>query len=160
MIKGKTIRIWAGLGALLLLTFLQGCTTAPAPSRNQVALVVLHGDGSVVTRCVDCGDSEITGYDVLTGSGLEVVSVHDSSMGMTICAIDGEGCPESDCFCECKGDPCLYWSYWHLVDGQWQQSQVGAGDSKAHDGDVEGWSWGDEPPGPVVSFEQVCASSS
>ena len=159
MIKGKTIRIWAGLGALLWLTLLQGCTTAPAPGRNQVALVVLHGDGSVVTRCVEFGESEITGYDVLARSDLEVVSTHDSTMGITICAIDGEGCPESDCFCKCKGTPCLYWSYWHLVDGDWQQSQVGAGDSKAHDADVEGWSWGEQPPAAVESFEQVCASA-
>ena len=32
---------------------------------NRVALIVVHGDGSLVTRCISFDESEITGADVL-----------------------------------------------------------------------------------------------
>jgi hypothetical protein len=129
---------------------------AHAQQPNRVGLVVVHGDGSTITRCIAFNESEISGYDVLQRSGLEIVAAQDSGMGAAICAIDGEGCPVSDCFCECKGT-CIYWSYWHLEGGDWVYSQVGTSVYKAHNGDVEGWRWGEGDPLPVISFDQICA---
>ncbi len=120
---------------------------------NQVGLVVRFGDGSLTTRCVEFSEQQISGYDVLVRSGLDIVAAFDSGAGAAICAIEGEGCPANECL-TCA-DP-NYWSYWHLVEGSWVYSQVGSSGYAAHHGDVEGWSWGPGEPPPVVFFAQIC----
>jgi hypothetical protein len=131
-----------------------------AQQSNRVGLVVVHGDGSTITRCVEFDESEISGYDILQRSGLEIVAAQDSGMGAAICTIDGEGCPDSDCFCQCQGSTCTYWSYWHLNGSDWVYSPAGASTYKAHNGDVEGWRWGENDPPPVIPFDQICAPPS
>jgi hypothetical protein len=128
-----------------------------AQSLNQVGLVVGSGDGSIVTRCVEFAEDEISGYDLLMRSGLQVVATQSGGMGVTICEIDGEGCSADNCFCECTGSTCAYWSYWHLVGGEWSYSSVGANGHRVRPGDVDGWSWGKGDPPSVVPFEQICA---
>jgi len=125
-----------------------------AQQPNRVGLVVVHGDGSTITRCIEFDESEISGYDVLQRSGLEIVAAHDSGMGAAICAIDGEGCSKSSCLtCDVPN----YWSYWHLDGSAWTYSSVGVSTYKAHDGDIEGWRWGEGDPPPVIPFDQICA---
>jgi len=128
---------------------------ARAQQPNRVALVVRFGDGSLATRCVEFGEPEISGYDVLMRSGLNVVAAYYSGEGTAICAIEGTGCPVEECLtCDYPN----YWSYWHLVGGAWVYSQVSASGYTVHPDDVEGWSWGAGEPPPIVPFEQVCAS--
>ncbi len=134
-----------------------------AQGANRVGLVVLHGDGRQVTRCIEFSEPEISGHDVLVRSGLGVVSAFDSGYGALICAIDSEGCPAENCLCQCQGSECVYWAYYHLVNGQWLYSSLGASNYKVHSGDVEGWAWGQgsmeggaQPP--VIPFDQICAS--
>lgn len=134
-----------------------------AQSPNQIALVVIHGDGSAVTRCVDFNEPELNGYDILQRSQFSL-SIDPSGMGAAICAIDGEGCtvPQEDCFCGMKRTPSVYWSYWQVVNGQWQYSQLGAGNTVVKPGTVEGWVWGTgnvggATPLPAYSFAQICA---
>ena len=88
---------------------------------NQAALVIVHGDGRVVTRCVGFSEAQITGADLLQRSGLDL-NIEASSMGATICRIDGEGCtfPQESCFCQCEGASCNYWSYWRWENGEWR----------------------------------------
>jgi hypothetical protein len=121
---------------------------------NRVGLVVRFGDGSLTMRCIEFGGSEISGYDVLERSGLSVTAAFDSGQGAAICKIEHEGCPVEDCLTCAYPN---YWAYWHLRDGSWAYSQVGASGYQAHDGDVEGWSWGTGDPPPVVPFDQICA---
>ncbi len=125
-----------------------------AQETNRIGLVVRFGDGSLITRCIEFGESEISGYDVLMRSGLTVVAAYDSGQGTAICKIEHEGCPAEACLTCAYPN---YWSYWHLVNGDWAYSQVGAGGHTVHPGDVEGWSWGTGDPPPVVSFDQICA---
>jgi hypothetical protein len=160
--KYKRTRLSLPLTILALLLALGVGSSVRAQQPNQVGLVVRHSDGSVITRCVEFGESEISGYDVLTRSGLSVVASGYAGMGQAICSIDGEGCPASDCFCECEGSTCVYWAYYHLAGGQWQYSNVGASGYMAHSGDVEGWAWGEGGMGsgaqpPVIPFDQICA---
>jgi hypothetical protein len=137
---------------------------ARAQQTNRVGLVVRHGNGNTITRCVAFGEPEISGYDVLNRSGLDVVASLDAGMGYAICAIDGEGCSAGNCFCECQGGgTCVYWAYYHLQGGSWQYSGLGASSYKVRDGDVEGWAWGEGSMGggaepPVITFEEICAS--
>lgn len=134
-----------------------------AQDEHRAGLVVAHGDGSVITRCVAFAAESISGAELLTQSGLDL-SVEASSMGATVCRIDGEGCgfPEQSCFCECEGSPCIYWSYWRLTDGEWRYRNIGAGGSTVRNGEVDGWRWGlgtidkAEAP-PKLTFEEICA---
>jgi hypothetical protein len=143
------------LVVLLVLTLAgAGLGSVHADGPNRVGLVVRFGDGSLTTRCVEFGGSEISGYDVLERSGLSFAAAFDSGQGVAICKIEDEGCPVEDCLTCAYPN---YWAYWHLRDGSWTYSQVGASGYKAHDGDVEGWSWGTGDPPSVVPFDQICA---
>jgi hypothetical protein len=153
--KRTNIRL---LIAILVCAFALGVASGVrAQQPNRVGLVVVHGDGSTITRCIEFSGAEISGYDVLQRSGLEIVASHDPGMGAALCAIDGEGCGAEDCFCQCQGSTCIYWSYWHLDGGDWVYSAVGASAYKAHNGDVEGLRWGEGDPPPVIPFDQICA---
>jgi hypothetical protein len=160
------IRIWPALVSAVILVALYSMSVAQADEPNRVGLVVLHGDGRQITRCVEFSEAEISGYDVLVRSGLSVVGAFDAGMGAAMCAIDGEGCPADDCFCQCQGSECVYWAYYHLVSGQWQYSGLGASSCTVHSGDVEGWAWGQGSIGsggaqpPVIPFDQICAPPS
>ncbi|MBL7202579.1 MAG: hypothetical protein ISS56_20785 [Anaerolineae bacterium] len=147
------------LGLLALLPF----GSAWAQSPNSAALVIQHADGTVSTQCVEFAEAKITGMDVLLRSGLEVLYTGGSGMGALVCKIDGEGCDDPGaCLCECRGSRCVYWSYWHLIDGIWQYSPIGASQFTVRPGTVEGWVWGpgsvtEASPPPVVPFDQICS---
>lgn len=156
--------VWRATLALLLagvalILPLQG---AQAQEPNRAGLVVVKGDGSVLTRCVEFADESVSGYDLLAASGLEVSS-EPGAMGATICSLDGEGCsfPQKSCFCQCQGSPCVYWSYWTLGADGWTYANLGAGNQRVRDGDVQGWVWGagttgSAPEPPATAFGDIC----
>ncbi len=147
----------------LIASLLLFATPVAAQEQNRAGLVIVHGDGSVVTQCIAFAEESISGAELLARSGLDL-SLEASGMGATICRIDGEGCdfPAETCFCQCQGSPCIYWSYWRLNDGAWRYSNLGAGNTTLRHGDVDGWRWGAgtvdkaEAP-PRVAFEDICA---
>ena len=141
---------------LVLLTLLVAGVGRPgtrAQSPSQAGLVVQFGDGAVITRCVEFGESQISGYDVLLRSGLNF-EASVGGMGAFICRIEDEGCPATNCMCAYPPD---YWSYWRLVEGEWNYSQVGVSGSTVRPGDVEGWSWMAGSPPAVIPLEEICA---
>ena len=156
--------VW-GLVCLALVLFIPCADGISAQSPNRVGLIVVH-DGKTIKKCVEFYEEQISGYEVLERSGLALIPM-GGAMGAAICSLDNRGCnyPAEDCFCQCQGTPCVYWSYWHLVDGQWQYSSLGASSCWVHNGDVEGWVWGEGEYGvsgqrpPSMRFEDVCGSS-
>jgi hypothetical protein len=148
--KPRKIR-YIPLTLVVLLTFLSraGSPTTHAQQTNRAGLVVGFGDGTVIGRCIVFSESDISGYEMLMRSDLDV-----AANGGAVCGIEGTGCPASDCFCAVPD----YWSYWHLVNGAWRYSESGALLTTVHDGDVEGWNWGAEPP-PTLLFHQICSTS-
>ena len=138
---------------------------AAAQDDHRAGLVIVHGDGSVTTQCVAFAEESITGAELLARSGLDL-AVEASSMGATICRLDGEGCdfPAETCFCQCQGSPCVYWSYWRRTDGAWLYSNAGAANTTVRDGAVEGWRWGlgtvdkAEAP-PAITFADICGAA-
>jgi len=148
----------------LLLALLLFPAWAGADGPSRVGLVVRFGDGSVFTKCVEFEEDQISGLEVLLRSGLRVI-YQQSGLGAAVCKIEDDGCdyPSEPCFCKCPGGPnCVYWSYWHLKEGKWQYSPVGAGGYFVRDGDVEGWAWGPGTAGsglepPVIDFNSICA---
>ncbi len=125
-----------------------------ASAEATVGLVVQLGPDQIVSLCVPMvTGEEMTGLDVLMASGLDVAASY-STLGVLVCAIEDVGCPEDDCFCESGKS----WSYWHLEDGEWAYSAVGANGYTVKAGDVEGWRWGETQPPEVLSFAEICAA--
>jgi len=157
MNRGKWRRLW---GALVLVSMLLwGPPVAHADGPSRVGVVVVFDDGRVDARCVAFSEPQLSGAEVLDRSGLEAIFSHTPGLGAAICAIEGVGCqfPAEDCFCQCKGAGCRYWSYWYFQDGAWLYSGFGASNRYAVDGDLEGWVWGDgTSPPPSLSLAEVC----
>jgi hypothetical protein len=158
-----------GLILLGLLLVMPIPTHADTAFPHHAGLVVRDGNGNVTTRCVDLGeDGQASGEEVLRASGLSITAEY-SSMGAAICKIGNDGCsyPAEDCFCQCTlqpGQTCMYWSYWHLVNNQWQYSQFGTTNYTVHSGEVEGWSWGAGTTSsavapPVYTFSDLCVAT-
>jgi len=136
---------------------------AAAEESNQAGLVVQFGDGRTETRCVAFEGTEITGAELLTRSGLDLIADASSGMGITVCQIEGQGCayPAEPCFCQCSGGgECAYWNYFYRDPGAggWSYSALGAVLRKAEPGSVEAWVWGNghTPPADEVTFETIC----
>lgn len=146
----------------LILTILLFPAPVAAQAEHRAGLVIVHGDGSTVTQCIAFAEESISGAELLARSGFDL-SIEASSMGATICRIDGEGCtfPGETCFCQCQGSPCVYWSYWRLEQDEWRYSNLGAGNTVIHAGDVDGWRWGPgavdkaEAP-PTITLAEIC----
>jgi hypothetical protein len=140
-------------------------TPVHADDPNQVGLVVRFSNGSTFTACVEFSEPELTGEEVLDRSGLSIVRDTSYGLGAAICKIEGDGCdyPAEPCFCQCEGVDCEYWAYYHLDNGEWIYSGMGATWHTVQHGDVEGWSWGaGDPSGsdvepPLIPFDQLCA---
>ena len=155
--------LWlAGLMALFLAGTLPPAG-ALASEPNQAGLVVQSEDGQAQTRCIAFEEDQLNGADLLSRSGLDVVLNPASSMGITVCRIEGLGCdyPAEHCFCQCMGGSgCTYWNYFYREPGgsEWIYSALGAAVHKVQPGSVEGWVWGDghSPPPDDLSFETIC----
>lgn len=163
-----------GLAALLLFLTLLGATTpvAAQDADSQAGLVIQFGDGSVFTACIDLEtEGQATGEDLLRSAGLDPVIDYSSGFGGgTVCKIGDDGCsfPTEKCFCQCTmkpGESCVYWTYFHLLDGQWRYANLGASSFVVKPGQVQAWVWGQGGVGsgvqpPNVTFEQICGASS
>jgi hypothetical protein len=155
------------LGVLLLLaTGLWSGSAVAQGGPNHAALIIQFGDGSTLKKCVEFTDDSITGEELLQRSNLDVILDYNSGLGGAVCSINNSGCayPVENCFCQCPGEVCKYWAYYHWQGGKWEYSAAGASNYTVTDGVLEGWSWGagtfgsgTQPP-PVVTFEQICAS--
>lgn len=105
-----------------------------AAGSHRAALVVQHGDGSVVTRCVAFDAAAITGEGLLDSSGVAWSGQTFGGFGVAVCALDGEPAHYSTC----PGKE----SYWALFlsrgGGAWQLANVGVSSLTLADGDAEG----------------------
>ena len=155
----RGVAVWVLALALLMLT----ARPAWAQPRHQAGLVVVHGDGEAITRCVGFDEDSITGEELLGRAGF-TRRMDVTAMGASVCRLDGEGCDAGEsCFCQCLSSPCIYWSYWQRDGDQWVYATMGAGQSKVVDGALEGWVWGQGIVGrsaelqpPSLAFGDVC----
>jgi hypothetical protein len=102
---------------------------------SQAALVVEHGDGRVVTRCVSFGSATVTGQALLESSGVSWSGQTFGSYGVAVCALDAEplhytACPGQD----------SYWAIFVSRGGAaWQLSSNGISSLTLGAGDAEGF---------------------
>jgi hypothetical protein len=131
--------------------------TAGATARR-AGVVVDFGEGSTVQRCVAFGEDTVSGLDLMARSGLKL-----QTWGSAVCRVEGQGCdyPAEPCFCQCRGTPCAYWSYWHWKQVRWVYSSVGAAAYTLQDGDIDGWAWGaGNPPAMQPTLSACLAEAS
>ncbi|MCR4407444.1 MAG: hypothetical protein NUW24_11070 [Anaerolineae bacterium] len=148
---------WCGFLVCSLLILIAIPLQAQEPHR--AGLVVQFGDGTVVTRCITFSEGEISGEELLRRSGLTVLFDYTSGLGARVCKIESEGCevPAEDCWCRCQGVPCQYWAYFYISSGGWRYSGLGGSNRTVHDGDIEGWVWGNgRTTPPLFSLDDIC----
>ena len=109
---------------------------------SHAGLVIDHSDGRRLVQIVSFNGETITGYQLLQKSGLNLVS-HESSWGLGICSINGEGMAANSCFDDPQG---RYWAFNVLgTDNSWISSPVGVSKAIVYDQDVHGYyysTWG------------------
>ncbi|MGA7989067.1 MAG: hypothetical protein WCB51_11790 [Candidatus Dormiibacterota bacterium] len=131
------------------------CVQAGAPHR--AGIVVEHGDGGVVRRCVGFATPSITAIAVLEASGIENGTIGFGSLGgAAVCQIDNE--PASyppGCF---TGSG----SYWELfvahAGGSWTAARQGASLTTLADGGDVGFRYNPQagPDPPPVAAAGTC----
>lgn len=122
---------------------------AQAASLHRVGIVVEHGDGQVIRRCIGFDTATATALAVLQASGLEVgISSYGGGLGAAVCQIDNE--PSTyppGCF-TASG------SYWVLfvsrAGGAWAMADLGVSSETVAGGDDMGFRFdpqtGADPP--------------
>jgi hypothetical protein len=131
--------------------------TCAGAGASHAALVVEHGDGSVVTRCVAFDTAAVTGQRLLDSSGVAWSGQTFGGFGEAVCAVDAE--PEH--YSSCPGSD----NYWAVFvsrgGGAWQLTSVGISSLTLNDGDAEGLRYvpavGTPAPPPVPAG--VCSDA-
>ena len=165
----RHVRVYITIICLaLLLSFGGGAGfDGPYPVQAQqvdhhAGLVIQFADGTTQEYCLTFAGDSISGFDLLLKTGLDVKAEGYGPMGGEVCKIGPDGCdfPGQPCACLSYGPGGVYWTYHHLKDGKWVTSALGAGTSKVHGGDVDGWAWSDgKGPSVVPTFAGVCMSA-
>jgi len=121
-------------------------------------LVIDHNDGTRKVLVVDFPGETITGLQLLERSGLKLVT-QNTVYGTAICAIDGEGQPDNNCFGDPKG---RFWSFNILsAQNEWVSSPVGADQAIVRNRDVHGYYFAayGAPQPPITRNEVLGAPS-
>jgi hypothetical protein len=137
-------------------------STCAGAGPHHAALVVEHGDGSVVSRCVSFDAGPVTGEQLLNSSGVAWSGQSYGGFGDAVCAVDAEPAHYSTC----PGKD----NYWAVFvsrgGGGWQLASVGISTMTLGDGDAEGLRYvpavGDPvaPPTPIGACGAAAASGS
>ena len=151
----KTTRPFINFFLFFFILFLAYRIVLPAQAQDQhqIGLIIQFDDETINTFCISFTGDSLSGYDVLQKSGLNILAAFDP-VGAAICKIENTGCSIDNCFCQ---SPPNYWSYWHLVNNQWEYSQLGSTLIQLQNGAVEGWRWGNgQPPSVLYTIDEIC----
>lgn len=149
------------LTAGLIVACLSAALVGPSAPRASAdgphrAVVVADSGTGVLVRGIEFGGDSISGLEALQLAGLAPVVQGFQGEGGAVCAVAGVGCPsDGSCLtCDARG---YYWAYYRAPAGSggFAYSRTGAGATRVHDGDVEGWKWGTGAAPPFHSFESV-----
>lgn len=146
---------------LLLLTLLWRPAPALADARRAAVLIVPGGGTAVISACVPFVEETLSGAELLRRAQVDLLT-QVSLVGEAVCKIGDTGCayPGENCFCQCLGAQCAYWSYWYREGEQWVYSGKGGGSRSVRHGDLDAWVWGDgQTPPPAASWEALCEPS-
>lgn len=110
------------------------CVNASAAHRAYV--VVQHGSGDSLQKCVGFAGETIDGQSLMDQSGI-AFQTQTFSLGKAVCQIDNE--PKT--YAKCFADSGPNWSLFIETNGSWTVAQTGYADPKLilHDKDALGW---------------------
>jgi hypothetical protein len=138
--SGKNVIRWYRLatvvGAVVTLLFVPAVTLYSQDTAT-VAQLVEFPNGELMPFCRDL-ETPTDNITALKATGLDL-AIKDWGFGFTVCAIEGLGCPEEDCFCECPLPDCTQWTFfrWNEAQGAWESTE----DTTVKAGDVVAWLW-------------------
>ena len=122
-----------------------GC--AAADGLHHVALVVEHGDGRILVRCVAFGAATISGAQALALSGVESATSGYAGLGLAVCQLDGEPTTYPP---GCWTDTGPYWvMFVARGGGAWTLSSLGISSQTLGDGDAEGFRYDAQTGSPA-----------
>ena len=135
----------------------QSCAAAGS---NRAALVVEHGDGSTVTRCVSFDAGTVTGEWLLDSSGVAWSGQSYGGFGQAVCAVDAEPAH----FSTCPGKDSYWAAFVSRGGGAWQFASVGISSLTLADGDALGFRYvptvgSPAPPPPAAGVCAVAATA-
>ena len=124
---------------------------------GHAALVVEHGDGSTLTRCVPFGTATVTGEQLLNSSGVTWSGQSFGSYGQAVCALDSEPAH----YASCPGQDGYWAIFVSRAGGAWQLSAIGISSLTLADGDAEGFRYVPAAGNPAAppSPAGVCAAA-
>jgi hypothetical protein len=138
--------------ALLPLSPFAGSACAGSGPRH-AALVVQHGSGLTIQRCVAFSSATISGDQLLELSGIEYATASFGGFGQAVCQIDNEPAQFSVCL---PPSPDPYWVVFVARGrGPWAISDRGVSGQTFADGDAEGFRYDPQtgaaapPPAPA-----------
>ncbi|HEX6843603.1 MAG TPA: hypothetical protein VF235_00675 [Actinomycetota bacterium] len=137
-----------------------GAAAPACAAEGPHAGLVVDTGSRVLTLCVALDAGSVTGLHLIE-------LAHDQHNldyrlglgGAAVCRLAGTGVNVDDCF----ADYPRYWGYWTSDgDGPWVWSSQGGLDVRVHDGDLQGWVWGEGDTGeshgapPAFDIADVC----
>jgi hypothetical protein len=124
------------IGAVVALMLLPAAS-AFGQDTGTVAQLVEFPGGELRPFCRDL-ETPTDNITALKATGLDM-ALKDWGFGFTVCAIEGVGCPEDDCFCKCPLPDCTQWTFfrWNKAKGAWETTE----DTTVKTGDVVAWLW-------------------
>jgi len=110
------------------------CVNASAP--HHAYIVVQHGSGTTLQKCVGFAGDTIGGQALMDQSGI-LFQTQTFSFGKAVCSIDNEPAKYDKCFADSGPN----WSLFIEANGSWTVAQTGYADPKValHDKDALGW---------------------
>ena len=146
--NGRPSRLWKPLLFAALASFAIGTGVFAPPASagfGKAGVVVVHGNGQVITECVRLTKSQISGFRLLKNSSF-LFQAATFSFGHGICWLDGEGVATTDTS-SCFPSSGPTWGYFTQDKGGSgpASSDVGSDDRTVTRGSIDYWVFGNYP---------------
>lgn len=152
----RTLRMHIALVAVCIL-FLLVPPGVHAQTYNQAGLIIDYGDDRISWVWVPFAE-EVTVYDLLQQSDLDIVTLGFSGMGEAVCEIENTGCSVDDCrsrLCQ-TSSASPFWRFLRLTDGKWSMMGTGVSGAKVQDGQIYALAWSSTTPDlPIVTMDEL-----
>lgn len=135
---------------------------ARAASFNQGGVIIDYGEGSTSWVWVPFEEAEITVFELLQRSDIDLVTFGFGGLGEAVCQIGPSGCSVDDCrkrLCQTNASS-PFWRLYVLDGNTWRMASNGVSGTLLEDGDVVALSWGnDEFDLPVITMTELAAKA-
>lgn len=146
--------VFATLCALVILL----ASVTAQETWSEAGVVIDYGDERITWIWVPFEEDEITLFELLERSEIEMVTVGFGGLGEGVCQIDDTGCPVGECqqrMCQTTSSS-PFWRIMKLGDGEWSMTGAGISGTRVVDGEIYALSWSaTNPELPIVSLDEL-----